>query len=411
MNFEYFITKRIIDSKAYKSSISAPIIKIGIVAIAIGIIVMMVAIATGIGLQQKIRDKVVAFNGHASIAKYDTNNSEESQTPVSINQEFYPNFKSVEGIKHIQAVASKSAIIRKAEDFEYIIVKGVGGDYNWEYFKEYLIEGGLPDYTKSRNEDVLVSEYLANRLQINVGDKINTYFIKSDINKPPSIISYKVVGIYNSGFKDFDELYIVGDIRHIQRLNKWKKDEVGNFEVFIENYNELDRKGIEIFQNIPSVLNSITVTDKYPLVFEWIGIFDKNIYGIIGIMILVAGINMITALLVLILERTQMIGILKALGTSNLGIRKIFIYNATYLILLGLFWGNLIGLSLLFAQKYFGLFPLNPETYYVSTVPVYINAGYIILLNIGTFILCLLMLLIPSYIITRISPVKAIRFE
>jgi lipoprotein-releasing system permease protein len=411
LNFEYFITKRIIDSKAYKSSISAPIIKIGIVAIAIGIIVMMVAIATGIGLQQKIRDKVVAFNGHASIAKYDTNNSEESQTPVSINQEFYPNFKSVEGIKHIQAVASKSAIIRKAEDFEYIIVKGVGGDYNWEYFKEYLIEGVLPDYTKSRNEDVLVSEYLANRLQINVGDKINTYFIKSDINKPPSIISYKVVGIYNSGFKDFDELYIVGDIRHIQRLNKWKKDEVGNFEVFIENYNELDRKGIEIFQNIPSVLNSITVTDKYPLVFEWIGIFDKNIYGIIGIMILVAGINMITALLVLILERTQMIGILKALGTSNLGIRKIFIYNATYLILLGLFWGNLIGLSLLFAQKYFGLFPLNPETYYVSTVPVYINAGYIILLNIGTFILCLLMLLIPSYIITRISPVKAIRFE
>ncbi|WP_452601708.1 ABC transporter permease [Pontimicrobium sp. MEBiC06410] len=411
MNFEYFITKRIIDSKAYKSSISAPIIKIGIVAIAIGIIVMMVAIATGIGLQQKIRDKVVAFNGHVSIAKYDTNNSEESQTPVSINQEFYPNFKSVEGIKHIQAVASKSAIIRKAEDFEYIIVKGVGGDYNWEYFKEYLIEGVLPDYTKSRNEDVLVSEYLANRLQINVGDKINTYFIKSDINKPPSIISYKVVGIYNSGFKDFDELYIVGDIRHIQRLNKWKKDEVGNFEVFIENYNELDRKGIEIFQNIPSVLNSITVTDKYPLVFEWIGIFDKNIYGIIGIMILVAGINMITALLVLILERTQMIGILKALGTSNLGIRKIFIYNATYLILLGLFWGNLIGLSLLFAQKYFGLFPLNPETYYVSTVPVYINAGYIILLNIGTFILCLLMLLIPSYIITRISPVKAIRFE
>jgi len=411
LNFEYFIAKRIIDSKAYKSSISAPIIKIGIVAIAIGIIVMMVAIATGIGLQQKIRDKVVAFNGHVSIAKYDTNNSEESQTPISINQDFYPKFASVEGIKHIQVVASKSAIIRKVEDFEYVIVKGVGEDYNWEYFKEYLIEGVLPDYTKPRNEEVLISEYLANRLQINVGDKINTYFIKSDINKPPNIISYKVVGIYNSGFKDFDELYIVGDIRHIKRLNKWKTDEIGNFEVFIEDYDKLDKKGEEIFQNVPSEYNSMTITAKYPLVFEWIGIFDKNIYGIIGIMILVAGINMITALLVLILERTQMIGILKALGTSNLGIRKIFIYNATYLILLGLFWGNLIGLSLLFAQKYFGLFPLNPETYYVSTVPVYINIGYIILLNIGTFILCLLMLLVPSYIITRISPVKAIRFE
>ena len=175
-------------------------------AIAIGIIVMMVAIATGIGLQQKIRDKVVAFNGHASIAKYDTNNSQESQTPISINQEFYPNFTTVEGIKHIQAVASKSAIIRKEDDFEYIIVKGVGADYNWDYFKDYLIEGELPDYTKSRNEDILISEYLSKRLQIALGDKINTYFIKTDINKPPSVISYKVVGIYNSGFKDFDEL-------------------------------------------------------------------------------------------------------------------------------------------------------------------------------------------------------------
>ncbi len=411
MNFEYFIAKRIIDSKAYKSSISAPIIKIGIVAIAIGIIVMMIAIATGIGLQEKIRDKVVAFNGHASIAKYDTNNSQESQTPISINQEFYPNFTAVEGIKHIQAVASKSAIIRKENDFEYIIVKGVGADYNWDYFKDYLIEGVLPDYTKPRNEDILISEYISKRLQIAVGDKINTFFVSSDMNKMPRPMAYKVVGIYNSGFKEFDELYIIGDIRHIRRLNKWKKDEIGNFEVFIDNYDELDRKGVEIFQNIPSVLNSITVTNKYPLVFEWIGIFDKNIYGIIGIMILVAGINMITALLVLILERTQMIGILKALGTSSLGIRKIFIYNATYLILLGLFWGNLIGLGLLFAQKHFGLFPLNPDTYHVATVPVYINFGYIILLNIGTFILCLLMLLIPSYIITRISPVKAIRFD
>jgi lipoprotein-releasing system permease protein len=372
---------------------------------------MMIAIATGIGLQQKIRDKVVAFNGHASIAKYDTNNSQESQTPISINQEFYPNFTTVEGIKHIQAVASKSAIIRKEFDFEYIIVKGVGNDYNWTYFKDYLIEGVLPDYTKSRNKEILISEYLSKRLQIAVGDKVNTFFIKADINKPPSVISYEVVGVYNSGFKDFDELYIIGDIRHIQRLNKWKKEEIGNFEVFIEDYDELKRKGVEIFQDIPSELNSIIVTDKYPFVFEWIGIFDKNIYGIIGIMILVAGINMITALLVLILERTQMIGILKALGTSNLGIRKIFIYNASYLILLGLFWGNLIGLGLLFAQKYFGLFPLNPESYYVSTVPVYINVGYILLLNVGTFILCLLMLLIPSYIITRISPVKAIRFE
>ena len=411
MNFEYFIAKRIIDSKAYKSSISAPIIKIGVAAIAIGIIVMMIAIATGIGLQQKIRDKVVAFNGHATISKYDANNTQESQNPISTNQEFYPKFNGVEEVRHIQAVATKFGIIRKLDEFEYVGVKGVGADYNWEYFKTFLKEGVLPDYTKTRNEDVLISEYLAKRLNFKVGDTLHTYFTKPDINKLPSIISYKVVGVYNSGFKEFDEQYIIGDIRHIQRLNKWGKDEVGNFEVFIEDYDELESVGEEIYKNIPSELNAMTVVRKFPLVFEWIGIFDKNIYGIIGIMILVAGINMITALLVLILERTQMIGILKALGTSNLGIRKIFIYNATYLIVLGLFWGNLIGLGLLFIQKYFNFFPLDSETYYVSTVPVYINVGYILLLNIGTFALCLLMLLIPSYIITRISPVKAMRFE
>lgn len=411
MNFEFFIAKRIIDSKAYKSSISAPIIKIGIAAIAIGIIVMMIAIATGIGLQQKIRDKIVAFNGHATITNYDSNNSQESETPVSVNQDFYPKFNSVDGVSHIQGVATKSGVIRSEDNVQYVVVKGVGADFDWTYFKDFLVEGSLPDYSKKRNEDVLISSHLANKMKLKVGDTLYTYFLKNDINKPPSIMPYKAVGIYNSGYKDFDKLFVIGDIRHIQRLNRWEKDEVGHFEVFIDDYDQLEAKGIEIYQNTPSILNSQTVTQKYVTVFEWINIFDKNIYGIIGIMILVAGINMITALLVLILERTQMIGILKALGTSNLSIRKVFLYNATYLIVIGLFWGNVIGLGLLFAQKYFGLFPLNPEVYYVSSVPVYINVGYIIALNIGTFVLCLAMLLIPSYIISRISPVKAIRFD
>jgi lipoprotein-releasing system permease protein len=412
LNLEYFIAKRFIDSKAYKSSISAPIIKIGIVAIALGVIVMMIAIATGIGLQQKIRDKVVAFNGHATIANYDTNNSQESENPISINQDFYPEFKSVEGIKHIQGVATRYAIFRLPDTFESVVIKGVGADYDWQYLKEYLVEGVLPDYSKKRNEDLLMSQYFANRLNLKVGDKVNAYFINNDVNKPPRILPYNIVGIYNSGFKEFDQQFAIADIKHIQRLNKWSEDQIGNFEVFIDDFNAIDQKSVEIFQNTPSTLNTIPVTKKFATVFEWIGIFDKNIIGIIGIMILVAGINMITALLVLILERTQMIGILKALGSSSNSIRKIFIYNATYLILVGLFWGNLIGLSLLFAQKYFGFlsFP-NPEQYYMTTIPVYINIEYILLLNIGTFALCLIMLLVPSYIITKISPVKAIRFE
>lgn len=411
MNFEYFIAKRIIDSKAYKSSISAPIIKIGITAIAIGIIVMMIAIAVGIGLQQKIREKIVAFNGHITISNFDKNNSQESVNPISKKQDFYPVFKDVEGIKHIQGVASKAGIIRLENDFEPVFLKGVGNDYNWTYLEEYIIEGRLPNYSKKRNEEVLISQYLANRLAFKLGSKFNTYFVKDDIYKPPNIIQYEVVGIYNSGFKEFDEQYVIGDLRHIVRINKWPKESVGNFEVFIDNYNDLEKKSIEVYQNIPSILNTETVTRKYAIIFEWMNIFDNNIYAIIVIMIFIAGINMITALLVLILERTQMIGILKALGSSSLSIRKVFLYNATYLVIIGLFWGNLIGLGLLLIQKYFNIIPLNPEDYHVTSVPVYLSVFYIIALNIGTFILCLLMLLIPSYIITRISPVKAIKFD
>lgn len=411
MNFEFFIAKRIISSKAYKSSVSAPIIKIGIAAIAIGIIVMLIAVATGIGLQQKIRDKVSAFNGHIMISNIDGNNSQESIKPVSTKQDFYPNFNNVSGIKNVQVVAAKLGLIRTETDVEAVIVKGVDSAYNWSYFKEFLTEGRLPNYAKELNREVLISRALANKMQFRLNDKFNAFFRKDNPEEIPIIRRFEIVGIYNSGLKEFDETYVIADIRHIQRLNKWNADQVGHFEVLLEDYNQLDEKYKAIFKNTPSLLNTITVEQKHASIFEWIRIFDKNTYGIIGIMILVAGINMITALLVLILERTKMIGIFKALGSSNWSIRKIFLYNASYIILIGLFWGNLIGISLLLAQKYLKLFPLDPAVYHVSEVPIYFNLGYVFALNIGTFILCLIMLLIPSYLITKISPVKAIRFE
>ena len=411
MNFEYFIAKRLISAKKYKSSISAPIIKIAIAAIAIGVIMMLVSFATGIGLQVKIREKIAAFNGHIIIDSYDNNSSQVSLMPVSLNQDFYPEFKSVAGVDHIQAVATKAGIIRTPTDFEGVIVKGVGADFKWENFKDFLVEGQLPSYKDSLNEDILISRYTANRLGIKVGDKAVTYFLREDPSQRPWTRVFVIRGIYDSGFQEFDELYLLADIRHIQRMNGWEQDQVGGFEVFIRNFDELDQKGGEIYENTDSLLDSRTIKQKYYAIFEWLSLFDFNIALIIGIMILVAGINMITALLVLILERTQMIGILKALGGGDWAIRKIFLYNATYLIILGLFWGNLIGLGLLFLQKYFKLFPLNPETYYVSEVPVYIGWEYILGVNLGTLILCLLMLLIPSVIITRISPVKAMKFD
>jgi len=411
LNYEFFLAKRIIGNKSYKSSVSAPIIKIGIAAIAISIIVMLIAIATGIGLEHKIRDKAVAFNGHITISNFDSNASEAAQVPISKNQDFYPEFTAVEGVSHVQAVANKFGIIRTNTDFEGLFLKGVGTDYDWRYFKEFLIEGRLPTYTKKYSSEVLISKYLANRLKFAVGDSFQMYFMKSDPSQPPSIMKFTVVGIFNSGFEELDKTYVIGDINHVQRLYRWKKDQIGNFEVFIANYNDLDRLGDAVYAQTPSTLDAMTVKQKYATIFEWIPIFTTNIYVIIGIMILVGAINMITALLVLILERTKMIGILKALGSSNWSIRKVFLYNASYLIGCGLFWGNLIGIGILLLQKQFEFIKLDPSVYYVTVAPVYLDWTYVVLLNLMTFILCVLMLLIPSFLISKIVPVKAIEFE
>jgi len=411
LNLEYFIAKRLITARNFKSSISAPIVKIAISAIAIGIIMMLVSVATGIGLQQKIREKVSAFNGQVIISNYDNNNSEVTLVPISKKQDFYPDFKSVPEVSHIQAIASKAGIIRTENAFEGIIFKGVGSDYDWNNIKEYLVEGKLPDFSKSLNEEVIISRFLANRLNLKVGDKFNTFFIKEEQGKMPNSRRFKITGIFNSGFQDFDATYIIGDIRHIQRINKWNPDQVGAFEVFVKDFNNIKTTGNKIYEQTSSDLDTKTIIEKYSYIFDWLQLFDFNIIVILAVMILVATINMVVALLVLILERTQMIGILKALGANNWTVRKIFLYNAFYLILRGLFWGNLIGISLLLIQQQFGVIQLNPENYYVNQAPVYINWVYVVLLNLLTITVCFLVLLIPSYIITKISPVKAIRFD
>lgn len=411
MNFEFFIAKRLISAQSYKSSVSAPIIKIGVLAIAISTIVMLFAVAISVGLQQKIRDKAVAFNGHITISNFDTNLSEGAQAPIKKTQLFYPEFKEVAGITHVQAVAQKFGIIRTETDFEGLFLKGVGIDYNWQYFKEFLIQGTLPNYSESYSDEVLISEHLAKRLLFKLGDTFQMYFLKSDSSSPPSIRKFKIVGIFNSGFEELDKTFLIGDLNHVQRLNRWSKDQVGQFEVFIQDYEDLEAKGFEVYAETPSTLNAQTVKQKYPVIFDWIAIFDKNTYGIIAMMILVGVINMITALLVLILERTQMIGILKALGSRSWSIQKVFIYTASYLAITGLILGNGIGLLLLFIQKYLSPITLNPSVYYVSKAPVDINLWTILCLNLLTFTICVLVLIIPSYLIAKIAPVKAIKFD
>ena len=411
MNLEYFIAKRLITAKDHKSSISAPIIKIAIAAIAIGMVMMIVSVATGIGLQQKIREKVSAFNGHIIISNYDNNQSEATLTPIAKNQEFYPKFNSVAGVTHIQAVATKAGIIRTEKAFEGVVFKGVGTDYQWSNINEYLVAGRLPNLSSQLNSEVVISQFLADRLQLKVGDAFNTFFIKENQNQLPNIRHFEITGIFNSGFQEFDATYILGDIRHIQRINKWSPNQIGAFEIFVDDFDQIQSVGEEVYQQTPSNLDSKTIIEKYSYIFDWLQLFDFNILVILGVMILVATINMVVALLVLILERTQMIGILKALGANNWSVRKMFLYNALYLILRGLLWGNGIGIGILLIQEYFGIIQLNPENYYVNQAPVYFDLGYIAALNVLTIAVCFLVLLIPSYIITKISPIKAIRYD
>jgi lipoprotein-releasing system permease protein len=399
LKIEYFIAKRLISTKDYKSSISAPIIKIAITAIALGMIMMIISIGTSIGLQQKIRQKVAAFNGHIQISGFNTNNSDVSAVPISTKQDFYPTFTTVSGINHIQGIAAKAGIIRTEDAFEGIIYKGVGKDYVWKDLSEYLINGRIPNVTADLNTEVLISQYLVNRLNLKLNDSFNTFFMKDGENKLPNSRRFKIVGIYNSGFEEFDATYLIGDIRHIQRFNKWNENQVGSFE------------GQEVYKAIPSNLESKTILDKFYYIFDWLKLFDFNLVVILVIMIAVSTINMVVALLVLILERTQMVGILKALGANNWTVRKVFLYNAFYLIVRGLFWGNSIAIGLLLIQKYFGIIQLNPESYYVREAPVDINLLHILALNVGTVAICLLVLIIPSVIITKISPAKTIRFE
>ena len=412
MNFEYFIARRIAAHKDYKSSISAPIIKIAILAISLGMITMLISVATSVGLQKKIKEKVSAFNGDLIITNFDTNNSDDSQVPISMQQDFYPNFTISDNVSHIQITASKGAVIRTETDFEGVIVKGVGPDYNWSYFEDFLTQGVLPTYTTPQmSNQVLISEYLANRLGLKVGDKALAYFFNKNSSTPPRTRAFTISGLYNSGFQQFDAQFIIGDIRHIQRLNKWEPDQIGAFELFVKDFDFIEQTNNEVYDAIGSMLDTQTIRNRFYAIFEWLELFDFNVILIIVMMIIVAGFNMITALLVLILERTKMIGVLKALGSDNWSVRKIFIYNAMYLVGVGLFWGNIIGIGLLLLQQHFNLFALDPNTYYVSQVPVYLHWSYIVALNVGTLLLCFLILLIPSYIISKISPVKAIRFE
>lgn len=408
MNFELFITRHILRKKG--GNLSGPAIRIAIISIALGLSVMILAISILTGFQKEIRDKVSGFTSHIVISSYDFNNSLE-YTPVMMNQPFYPSLDTINGIRHIQVFATKGGIVKTEDQMEGVILKGVGPDYNWEAVQAWIIEGRLPMiHDSAKTTEILISSTIADKLHFATGDDLRMYFV-SEGQKQPRGRKFNIVGIYSSGLEDFDKQYLFGDIRQIQKLNNWPEDMVSGFEVLIDDFTELEEMGEIVKSMIAYHLKSETIKETEEQIFSWLDLQDMNVIVIIVLMVIVAGFSMISALLILILEKTNMIGILKALGTLNISIRKIFIYNAVYIIGIGLLWGNLIGISLCLLQSSFSLIPLPEESYYVSTVPIDLSLGYILILNAGILIFCTLMLIIPSYVITVISPIKAIRFK
>lgn len=410
MKFEFLLAKRIISTKAYKSSISAPIIKIGIIAIALSVIVMLISISTGIGLQNEIRDKVSAFNGHIIISNFDSNNSDESNTPITVDNDLLMVVNSIYNIKSVNQTALKFGIIRTSDNFDGLLFKGVDSTYNWNNISDYLIEGFVPKISKSISDEVLISDNLSKKLNLNIDDSFQMIFSRN-LESKATIRKFNIVGLFDSGFNEIDDNIIFGDIKHLRRINKWKDDQSGALEVFINDFSLINETTKNIYLSTPSSYNTVNVKQRYSSIFDWIKIFDKNIIAILFIMVVVCSINIISVLLVLILERTNMIGILKSIGANNKSIKIIFLIIVSYIISLGLIIGNVVGLGLLFIQNQFSIIKLDPEIYYASKVPVYLSFDYILLLNFFTFLVCLLSVLLPSYLISKISPVNSIKFR
>jgi len=412
LNTSLFIAKHLIRSggQVESSNISGtrPIVRIAIAGIALGLAVMILSVAIVTGFQQEITEKVVNFGADIIITRYSNLNAIEPQ-PISRNQNFYPSLTRSDGIRHIQVFATKAGIIKTDEEIEGVVVKGVGSDFDWSFFQRHLVKGNVFATTdSSRSRHILISENLARKLKLNVGDRMEVFFIQGERQRARV---FNVTGIYKTGLAEYDERYVITDLTHIQRLNGWSSDQVAGFEVFVDDFSRLDEMDEKVYQAIGPELFCATVKELHPQIFDWLELQDTNVKVIIILMLTVAGFNMISALLIMITERVYMIGILKALGMNDRAIRDIFIYQALYLTGIGLFWGNLIGISLALIQKHFSLITLDEASYYVKVVPVNLDPLHVVLLNAGTLVFCFLLLLIPSMVVSRIRPVRAIRFS
>ena len=398
--------------KQHKSTVSLRIINIATTAVAIGIAAILIAISTSQGLQKEIQKKTSVFNGHILITLFENNESQVSLLPMIDSESIRNQIKEVINIKKIHSVALKAGMLKTDSDFEGILFKGVSENFDWTSMASFKTQGTFPSFDSLLTSDeILISEVLASRLNLILGDRVEAFFQNSTGQGIPKRRRFTIAGIYFSGFPDVDENLVYGDLKQVQQLNKWDSNQIGGYELFVSNFKYLKQTANNIYDKLPSNLNSIPITDRFYGIFQWISLFDFNVLIILIVMLLVGVINMATALLVLILERSRMIGLLKALGANNFLVQKIFLYNGTLIMAKGLFWGNIIGLVFYFSQYYLGWITLDPETYFVSVAPVSISFTEVLGLNIFFLVISVLLLWIPSKIILTIVPSKVLRFR
>ncbi len=412
--FELFIAKRIYRSKEGHKQVSKPAVRIAMLGIAIGLAVMIVSVAVVMGFKKEVREKVVGFGSHIQISNFDSNLSYETR-PIVARDSLLQLLLSQDGVTHVQRFSTKPGIIKTEDGFVGMVLKGVGPEYDPTFFHDHLVEGEIPSFSdSSATNNVVVSKALADKLDLKLGDKIYTYYIQDDIRARRLTIK----GIYRTNFSEYDNLFILGDIYTVNRLNNWKPGQVSGIEVQLEDYADLEAMEEKISflvgnrqDKYGATYYAQTIRQLNLQIFAWLDLLDLNVWVILILMLGVAGFTMISGLLIIILERTNMIGLLKALGANNLMIRKIFLYFSVFLIGKGMLWGNILGLLICAFQYYFHIIRLEPETYYVDTVPIGGSLWIFLLLNICSLLISVLMLIGPSYLITHINPAKSIRYE
>ncbi|MGE5446745.1 MAG: ABC transporter permease [Bacteroidales bacterium] len=418
MNINLYIAKRIFSAKENKNNLSHHIINIALFGIVLGLIVLILSVAIVTGYKSEVGRKVIGFGSHLQIVNLDTNESYET-SPVSENQPFLKDLAAINGIRHIQVFATKPGIIRTNEEIQGVVLKGIGPDFDWSFFKQNMVEGEIFTVQDTiRSNKVWVSKQMADLLKLKLGDDLFMFFLDTKESTMPRQRKFELAGIYKTSLEEFDRMFVLCDINHIRKLNNWEKDQVSGFEIFVDDFKHLSNQqksinNLLIRYTTPDspVLQVVSIKEKYAHIFDWLGLLDMNVWVILSLMILVAGFNMVSSLLVIILERTQMIGILKALGAHNWSIRKVFLYFSGMLILKALFWGNLIGIGICLLQQHTHILKLDPASYYLAYVPVNLSIVSIVLLNLGTIVVTFMMLLIPSWFITKLSPEQSIRFE